>query len=96
MLAEESGEYKNIKHMRVEADDPHVQSPQELYDSIKDVNPITSDILRAATASEMMPGKSSYGVYKILQLKELKANGIWKWDNLISFRNAMDRKAPDA
>ncbi|MFM7985085.1 MAG: hypothetical protein ACKPKO_37785, partial [Candidatus Fonsibacter sp.] len=64
MLAEEAGEYNDIKHTRVEADNPHVYSPEELYNSIKYVHPVLSEVIRPALASEMLLGKDCYGVYK--------------------------------
>ncbi|MFM7978657.1 MAG: hypothetical protein ACKPKO_05025 [Candidatus Fonsibacter sp.] len=89
MLAEEAGKYRDMKHMRVEADNPDVNSPQELYNRIKDVHPLVGEVVRPAEQSEMLPGRDCYGVYKLLCLQELKYNGYWSWANLISYRHAI-------
>ena len=85
MLAEEAGEYKDIKHMRVEADTPHAKTPKELYDLIKDVHPVVGEVVRPAIQSEMLHGKDCYGVYKVTALPELQKNGMWQWENLITY-----------
>ena len=90
-VAEEPGEMRDIKYMRVERDNRNVTSAKELFNNIKDVHPVTSDIMRPATPHECWYG-SHEGVYKIINLPELNKQPKWQWTSLMSYADHMGSK----
>jgi len=90
-IAEEPGEMRDIKYMRVERDNKDVTSAKELFNHIKDVHPVTGDIMRPATPAECYNG-SHEGVYNIINLPELHNQPKRQWTSFMSYAEHMSNK----
>ena len=90
-IAEEPGEMRDIKYMRVERDNKDAMSAKELFGRIKDVHPQVGDIMRPATAAECYYG-SHEGVYKIINIPDINEQPKWQWTKLFAYANHMSSK----
>ena len=86
LLAEEPGEFRDIKHMRVDCDHADATSSRDLYNRIMNVHPVTGAVMRPVTSAEVWGG-SVEGVYKITALAELQRLPRFKWSELVTYAN---------